>query len=169
MSSSTQVEFSETQYMRQQLWIILIVIGIALLMWWGFIEQIIFGRPWGSNPGPDWIIWITWLIFGIGFPIFFYKLKLTIQLYDDHININYKPLTTRQIAYDEITQAKATTYNPIKEYAGWGVKGWSSQKMAYNVQGNEGVELTLQDGRIVMLGSQKATELELAIKSHLAH
>ncbi len=169
MSAQAQIEFTETQYMREQRWIMLIIIGIALLMWWGFIEQIIFGKPWGNNPGPDWIIWSTWLIFGIGFPIFFYKLKLIITLYPEYIDINYKPLTQRKIPYDEIAQAKATEYSPIKEYAGWGVKGWSNQKMAYNVKGNQGVELTLQDGRIVMLGSQKATALKLAITQHLAH
>lgn len=168
MSAQAQTEFSETQYMRDQRWIMLIVVGIALLVWWGFIEQIILDKTWGNNPEPDWIVWITWLIFGIAFPIFFYKLKLTITLYPEYIDINYNPLTKRQIAYDQIAQAKATEYSPIKEYAGWGVKGWSSQKMAYNVKGNQGVELTLQDGRIVMLGSQKATALELAISKHIA-
>ena len=64
--------------------------------------------------------------------------------------------------------AEARTYSPIREYAGWGVKGWSRQKMAYNVSGHEGVELTLTDGRTVMLGSQRADDLAQVINSHLA-
>ena len=35
--------------------------------------------------------------------------------------------------------------------------------VAYNVSGDKGVELTLADGRKVMIGSQKAEELALAI------
>ena len=56
-------------------------------------------------------------------------------------------------------------YSAVKEYGGWGIKGWSQQKVAYNVSGNEGVELTLRDGRRVMLGSQRAPELAQAIES----
>ncbi len=167
MSTATETEYREVQYMREQRWIMFLIVGIALLMWWGFYKQIILGQPWGTSPGPDWVIWISWLLFGILFPLGFYRLKMSITLYEDYIDINYKPLSTRQILYIDIAQAKATQYSPIKEYAGWGVKGWSKQKRAYNVRGNMGVELTLQDGRIVMLGSQNASALELAINQHL--
>ncbi len=53
----------------------------------------------------------------------------------------------------------------MKEYGGWGVKGWSKDKMAYNVSGDRGVELTLKDGRRIMLGSQRAEELAGAIEA----
>ena len=37
--------------------------------------------------------------------------------------------------------------------------------MAYNVSGDRGVELTLKDGRRVMLGSQRADELAAVIEA----
>jgi hypothetical protein len=35
--------------------------------------------------------------------------------------------------------------------------------VAYNVRGDQGVELTLRDGRRVLIGTQRATELAAAI------
>jgi hypothetical protein len=40
--------------------------------------------------------------------------------------------------------------------------------VAYNVSGDRGVELTLRDGRRVMLGSQRPEELAQAIETQRA-
>ena len=62
----------------------------------------------------------------------------------------------------------ARTYKPIREYAGWGIKGWSVDRMSYSVSGREGVELTLTDGKRVMIGSRKAQQLADAIGAGLS-
>ena len=157
--------FQEVQYIRRVWWIMLLVIGIAALMWWGFVEQIILSQPWGSNPGPNWMIWLFWLLMGIGFPLFFLLLKLVVTVQTDGIHIRYFPITSRLIAYDEIEQVTARNYNPIREYGGWGVRGipGKSKKIAYNISGKEGVEIVLKDQRQIMIGSQKAQQLAFAI------
>ncbi len=109
-------------------------------------------------------MWLMWLGIGIGLPLFFLLLKLVVEVYEDHLFIQYWPLTSRKIDFSEIVQVTTRTYSPIKEYGGWGIRGLSSgKKMAYNVKGNKGVELTLRGGRKVMIGSQRANELALAI------
>ena len=65
---------------------------------------------------------------------------------------------------NEIVVARARTYSPLREYGGWGLRGWGTSR-AYNVSGNRGVELTLQDGSSIMIGSQRADELAQAIVS----
>ncbi|HID51898.1 MAG TPA: hypothetical protein EYP41_07675 [Anaerolineae bacterium] len=92
-------------------------------------------------------------------------MKLIVEVRPDGVSIRFYPLTRRLIPYDQIAQVTPREYSPIKEYGGWGIRGIpsKSQKMAYNVSGKEGVELVLGDGRTVMLGSQKAQELALAI------
>ena len=67
MSDSDRPIFREVQYIRSVWWIMLLVYAIAALMWWGLSEQIILDQPWGSNPGPDWMIWLFWIFIGIGF------------------------------------------------------------------------------------------------------
>ena len=54
------VAFREEQRFRQW-WVWLLVYGAAALGWYGFIQQIIFGQPWGTNPAPDWAMWLIWL------------------------------------------------------------------------------------------------------------
>jgi hypothetical protein len=156
------VIFREEQRFRQW-WLWLLVLGIAAVAWWGFVQQIVFGEPLGTNPAPDWLMWVLLIIFGIGFPAFLLLLRLITEVRNDSVYIRFVPLRTRTIAFSEIEHVKARTYSAVREYGGWGIKGWSRNKIAYNVSGNEGVELTLTNGQRVMIGSQRAPELAAAI------
>jgi hypothetical protein len=152
----------------QQWWLWLIVYGLAVLIWWGFVQQIILGWPWGTNPAPDWMMWLTWLLFGIGFPVFFHSLRLVVEVGEAGISVRYLPLSARHFRFSDIERYQARSYKPLQEYGGWGIKGWSLNRIAYNVSGDQGVELTLHDGRQVLLGSQRPQELADAIAAGLA-
>jgi hypothetical protein len=90
------VAFREVQRFRQW-WVWLLIYGIAALSWYGFVQQIVLGRPFGSNPAPDWMMWLLFLLFGIGLPLFFHRLKMIVEVREDHIHIRYAPLTTREL------------------------------------------------------------------------
>lgn len=139
------------------------MVAPTALAWWLFVEQIIRGKPLGQNPAPDWLVWLIWLLVGIGLPLLFGRVSLVLDVTADQVRIRYRPFSRRVIPLDDIARVQARTYNAVKEYGGWGIKGWSKEKMAYNVSGNRGVELTLKDGRRVMLGSQRADELAAVI------
>lgn len=150
-------------------WLRIPIVGIvAGVVWWGFIQQIGFGRPWGSEPGPDWMMWLLLVLFGIGFPLFFMRLRLIVEVRRDHVDIRFSPLTHRQIAFADIERAEPRVYHPIREYGGWGVKGWSRRKMAYSVSGNQGVDLHLRDGTSVLLGSREPRTLARALETAMA-
>lgn len=159
---SRAVAFREVQRFRQW-WIWLLVLGLAALNWYGFIQQIILGQSFGTKPGPDWMIGLLWLLFGIGFPWFFLRLRLIVEVCEDCVYIRYVPLGTCQIPFTEIERFQVRTYRPIAEYGGWGLKGWSRRRIAYSISGNRGVELELDDGRKIMIGSQKPEHLAQAI------
>lgn len=160
------IHFREVQYMRHVWWVMLLILGIAALMWWGFVQQILFGMPWGNKPSPDWMMWLLWLVVGVGFPLAFYWMRLIVEVLDDRVFIHYAPLIKSDILLAEIKTVEARTYQPIREFGGWGIRGRPGRR-AYNVSGNQGVEMTLQDGRKIMIGSQKAEELALAILMRL--
>lgn len=160
------VTFREVQKFRQW-WVWLLIYGGAALPWYGFVQQIIFGRPWGTNPAPDWMMWLIWLLIGIGMPIFFHSLRLFVEVRDDHIFVRYVPFTSRKFPFAEINSYEVRTYQPIKEYGGWGIKGWSDKRISYSVSGNRGVELEFYDGQKIMIGSQRADELGRAIAQFL--
>jgi hypothetical protein len=70
----------------------------------------------------------------------------------------------RRIAFSELAEAYARKYKPISEYGGWGIRlgmsGW-----AWNVHGDEGVQLVFKNGKRILIGSQRSAELERAIQA----
>jgi len=70
----------------------------------------------------------------------------------------------RRFDVADLSEHHARRYRPIIEYGGWGIRcGWKG--WAYNVSGNEGVQLVFRDGRRVLIGSARPAELDTAIES----
>ncbi len=159
--------FHEEQQFRQS-WVWLILIPITALMWYIAIMQIIFHTPVGNNPASESEALILWLLFGILFPIFFYRLKLTTEVRNNGLFIRYSPLHLKfkKIQIDKDTKHYMRTYKPITEYGGWGIK-WGPKGKVYNVSGNLGVQLEFTNGKKLLIGTQKPQQLDSAIRQYL--
>lgn len=107
-----------------------------------------------------------WIVLGIllATALLLYAMRLSVQVDSESIRINFFPIWKKTIPLAEILRWQARTYRPILEYGGWGIryspfgKGW-----AYNIRGNEGVQLELANGQRILIGSQRAEELARAI------
>jgi hypothetical protein len=161
--------YSETQRSRQ-IWLALIIAAVALLGWGIFIQQIVRGKPVGSDPMPDWMVWLLAAVLGIMLPVFFFWYRMETTVYPDRIDIRMTPFVHRVFRPADIAGAAARTYNPLREYGGWGVRwslrSWGASR-AYNVSGDQGVQLVLTNGKRVLIGTQRPQELEAAIVSIL--
>jgi hypothetical protein len=104
-------------------------------------------------------VWLIWALIGLGLPLLFGLVNMRLEVTAEEIVVYYRPYSSRRIALDDLEKVEVRRYNAVTEYGGWGVKGWTRDKMAYNVSGDTGVELTLRDGRSVMLGSRRSEEL----------
>lgn len=102
--------------------------------------------------------------------IIFLILKLETEVRNDGVYVRLFPahIKYRKFTPEEISEAFARKYQPVAEYRGWGIKGSRSNR-AYNTRGNEGVQLVFKNGKKLLIGSQKAKELENAIKSILGN
>ena len=129
-----------------------------------FVEQILFGRPQGEHPGPDWVVSLFALFIGLGVPALLLSLQLTVKVDAEGIHIRYRPFVRRTIRFNEIRAFCARRYRPIREFGGWGIRSGLGEKSAYNAQGDRGVELYFNDGRSVMIGSQRHEELAEALR-----
>ncbi len=154
--------FHEVQHLRAW-WYLLLALLPAGLVYWGAIQQLYYGVPWGNNPGSDGLMWFLLLVFGILFPVFLLSIKMTITV-TESVNILFFPLMNkpRRIAKQEIVAYSVVTYSPITEYGGWGIKGTSGHR-AYNISGNRGVRITFANGNTVLIGSQRPEQLYTAI------
>ena len=157
--------YSETQRSRQS-WLFLVIVLLALMGWGLFIQQIVRGKPFGDNPLPDWGVILVAVLLGIVLPGFFLWFKLETTVYSDRVEIRMAPFAHRVFRPSEIASATARTYRPMREYGGWGIRGWGANK-AYNMSGDQGVQLVLTNGNRVLIG-QRPHELETAIDSILS-
>lgn len=157
------MNYREVQQFRQ-IWIWLFIILLTGIAWYSFFQQIIFRRQFGSNPAPDLVMWIIWIVVGIGFPLFFHAMRLIVEVRKDGVYIRFSPLHYRfhRIPLTELKSYKVRNYSPIKEYGGWGIR-YGVKGKAYNVSGNRGVQLELLNGKRLLIGSQKPEELAMAI------
>ena len=159
----SEVFFKEEQRFRQ-LWLWVFIILASIIPWLGLITQVILGQKLGNNPAPDWIIILMWLVFGIGFPLLFYSIKLITEVHKDGIHIRFFPFHRKFkiFLYAEIEGHAARKYKPIREYGGWGIR-YTLGGMAYNVYGNKGVQLILKNKKKILIGTQKPEEFYKAI------
>lgn len=69
---------------------------------------------------------------------------------------------TRQLDLTGVTAIVAVHYRPVRDYGGWGMRRGANSR-CYNVSGEEGVRIDYDNGCHVMIGSQRALELEAAL------
>lgn len=91
--------------------------------------------------------------------------KLETKITEDGIYVRFFPFHFRYhfFAWNAISRKYVREYKPLAEYGGWGIRG-VGKNMAFNVKGNMGLQLELQDGKRKLIGTQQAEELESVLK-----
>ncbi len=168
LSKSERALFIEIQRFKQK-WIWFAVIACSGPIWYGFICQIILGKSLGDKPAPDILLWLFFLLFGIGLPWFMFSLKLIVQVKKDGLHIQFFPLKKFLLNITDIKSYKYREYKPIKEYGGWGIKYSSKHGKAYNVSGNKGVQLEITNNKKILIGSQDPHKLINAIDTAISY
>ncbi len=166
MSQPSTILYHEEQVFRSW-WLWLIVGIVAAMQWWGFWQQIILGEAWGSKPAPDWMMVILWIVFGIGLPVFFLYTKLIVTVSNKAVDVFFRPVMKRTYPITHIVKVEERTYSPLSEFGGWGIRGGLHGIRAFSASGNQGVDLTLADGRKILLGTLQPDELAQAINHAL--
>lgn len=144
--------FNEVQQFRQTwIWALITVPAVLVFILLGAIQAYVALTAMGV------------ILASVAALIYLARLEVTVD--DEAIHVKFFPfhLSIRDISYDEIEEFRSETYSPIMEFGGWGIR-WRPGKMAYNVSGDKGVRITRENGREIMIGSQRPDELEEAIE-----
>jgi len=101
--------------------------------------------------------------------ILFRSLGLRTEI--DEIGIHYRFIpfhnSKRTIRWSEMEKCYVRTYRPIREYGGWGIKASLGKGgTAYNVKGNKGIQINLNTGKKLLIGTQKESEAQQVIDRH---
>ncbi len=111
------------------------------------------------------------LIIVVAVGLWMRSIKLVIEVRTGGIYVDFKGLfVSRLIAFKELQKCEYKKYTYLKwiwDYGGWGTKrGFRGQ--TYSTRGCEGAELAFQNGKYLLLGSQKAKQLAFTINERLS-
>lgn len=151
-----KVYFKETQRITQ--WWIWALLGVISL---GIFTPIYKALISNQNLSEGQWIGIVILILIISF---LFSIRLETRIQKEGIYVRFVPFLfkTKFIPWQELESAFVRIYSPLKEYGGWGWRiGGNGQ--AYNVQGNEGLQLKFKSKKALLIGTQKPEELSLVL------
>jgi hypothetical protein len=144
-------EFTEIQHFRQKwLWAILFTVT-AVSTYFSVINQ-------GLRSGLIVILLMTPILISL------YKAKLVTKIRDNKLSYQFYPfhLSEREINLDE-RKIEVTDYSPLKEFGGWGLR-WRPGKIAFSVSGSKAIRINSDEGREIVLGTQKPEEVKEAVR-----
>lgn len=159
--------FHEVQRFRRW-WLFLLLAVVAAVGWWAFIEQIVLGHPWGDKPAPDWVVWLVFVLFGVGMPLLLLGAKLVVEVTATELRVDFVPFRRRRFERRDLVGVEPVTFRPIRDWGGWGIRFSKGMGWAYTIKGTTGVRLDLADGKMVTVGTQRPEELTTAIRKLLS-
>ena len=135
---------------------------------WGAIALGCYPLLANGDPGPSLLsrLAIVCAIVGMGIAVEAFLNGLTVQVQETRIfmYLGLVPLVRRSVPFSEIVSMESVQYQPIREFGGWGVRGWGSRK-AWSARGSQAVALTLEGERLLLIGSDHPRRLEERIRA----
>lgn len=165
--------FKETQQFNQW-WLIVLMIFVLLTSFYSIFQEY---QNLDKSDGGRIIALIITIIIILIVNIIIFSLKLKTRIDEKGITYQFFPihLKSKIIAWSDLNKCYVRKYSPIKEYGGWGLRGgWrKSNKLgirtsgrAYNVKGNNGIQLEFKDGRKLLFGTQELEKAKQVLKTY---
>jgi len=172
MARSSDAAFYEEQPLRgNKLFFLALVGGVGTIGFFAYAmyKQLLLGEPVGDRPMGDTLLMVFgtfYILLGALLLYMYFAGRLETEVRSDGLYIRFIPFhfKSSHIPLDGVTECEALTYRPIRDYGGWGIRRGVGKK-AYNVSGNEGVELRFEDGSKLLIGSKKSRQLAAALES----
>ena len=164
--------FTEKQKFKQW-WLWLLLIALNIFFVYSLIDQVILEQPEDVHLQDTYgLMAVTGMTLLMTF--LFYNFQLHTRIHKDGIYVRFRPfhLKYRFYPWEKLVKVYVRSYSPITEYGGWGIRlGFFGRGKAYNISGNMGLQLELDSGKRILIGTQKPVELEDALKNsgHLIH
>jgi hypothetical protein len=156
--------FKETQRFTQW-WLWLILGAVNLLFLFGFFKQVIIGQPFGDKPMSDTGMAVATFL-TILLSLFFFSFRLETIIKADGIYVRFFPFHRKfkHYPWSAISRSYVRKYAPITEYGGWGLRyGMFGKGTAFNVSGNQGLQLEFTDQKKLLIGTNKPEVLTSAL------
>ena len=154
-----KVEFFEKQKFTQWwLWLILITTAAAPII--GLFRQIFLVEKFGDAPKLDSTIVIFSVIMTVVI-VLFLIMSLKTEIDEHEIRIKFFPFVTKRIDWKDVKTVKVLNYGFV---GGWGIRLFTDYGTVYNTSGNKGLALERQNGKRLVIGTQREDDLKSVIQ-----
>jgi hypothetical protein len=157
-----KVTCSEIQRFRQWwVWAIIILVDA------GLVVAIVLDKVYGANHNEEVSVFeFVGIAVVSALPTtLFISMNLKTRIDGEGVHVRFFPFhfTERHYHWRDISKAYVRNYSPLWEYGGWGIKYGSGGK-AFNVSGNQGLQLELSNGEKLLIGTLKPEVIAVALK-----
>ena len=99
---------------------------------------------------------------------FILSIKLITRIDEKGIYYQFFPfnLKLKLISWNDLEQCYYRKYKPIKEFGGWGYRTKFGNGKALNIRGNLGIQLSFNNGKKLLLGTQKPEDVKRIIETY---
>jgi hypothetical protein len=165
--------YFEEKQMFTQWWLWLVVgattIGVNAAFVYAVIQQLVMGVPVGDKPlGDEALLIMSVLVMtaSTGMALLFFNSVLEVRVDNRSLEYRYPPImrTWRRIEHSDIRDARLRKYY----LAGYGIKRSLDGTRMLTVKGTDGVELSLESGTRLLIGTQRPEEFLAAVR-RMAH
>jgi hypothetical protein len=160
------VVFREVQQFRQW-WVWLALALMYTIVIYGTWNHVAGLKSTGLNPFSDGSVLIVYAIVVFA-TAFLLGMKLVTTITSEGIHLRFFPFHSREKFYpkESIRTMQVQRYSPIIEFGGWGLRyGLFSGTWAYNVSGNMGLRVELEDGSKLVIGTREPEKLGAALRA----
>ncbi|NQZ75730.1 MAG: hypothetical protein HRT61_06400 [Ekhidna sp.] len=142
-------------------WMWYLVIGICLLSLGATTFSFLIGRGTEAVIGLIIVTLVTGTITSL-----LYRSKLEVQIDSNNVYYRFVPFVNSEhsISKEDVKEIYVRNYKPIWEYGGWGYRVRPGKGKALIVSGKEGLQIIFQNGKKLLLGTQKSESLKYAVQ-----
>lgn len=154
-----EVLFCERQRFKQiWLWIILLCINIYLID--RTVREFIMAEQFGGIPMSNMGLIISTII-SLLVTLLIATTRLDTMIKNDGIYVRFFPfhLKYKKHPWNTISQIFVRKYSPLSEYGGWGYR-LGAKGRAFNISGNQGIQLIFTDGSKLLIGTNRPNEVK---------
>lgn len=106
----------------------------------------------------------TYLLIIVPISLLLELVRLRVKVNADGIDMNFKPFSKKNFSWDEVATAEVINYGFV---GGWGIRMGTRYGTVYNTQGSEGLWVKLNNGKKLVIGTQRKAAMQAAIKKYL--
>ena len=158
--------FKETQRFNQWWMRLVVVAGIIIC---GFSIGSVFNLI-EEDPLKFWIVFVFSLVTIAVLVALLFFVKLETKIDEQGIHYKFWPFNRKEknLKWAEIRTCHVRKYSPLTEYGGWGYRAgiFRSNNGALNVKGNKGIQIKFNNGKQLLVGTQRENEASRVLKTY---